>query len=85
MKVIEYYTEIFTQEDPYISNAFKLGFFRYLSNLQTGINDEVDDYRGLYKTTPWYENLKECIFLNEVQGLIDYDTLPIDWMCSKSS
>jgi hypothetical protein len=78
MKVFRYYKEIFTQEDPYIADAFRLDFFNALSGRETNLQD---DYLGIDAKTPWYEKLRSIILDNAAQDKIDYDTLPIDWLC----
>lgn len=81
MKVVRYYKQIFTQEDPYIADAFRLDFFNALSGRETNLQD---DYCGCDASTPWYRVLKNIIRMNTLQDKIDYDTLPIDWVCQRS-
>lgn len=80
MKVIDYYKRIFTEQDPYIADAFRLEFFSALSDIQDNMQDV---YCGTDPTTPWNQNLRKIILENALQDKIDYDTLPIDWMCNK--
>lgn len=81
MKPIKFYKQIFTQQDPYIADAFRVDFFNALSGRQTNLQD---DCCGLDDTTPWYRVLKNIILMNALQDKIDYDILPVDWMCNKA-